>query len=77
MPKCPECGAEIDYLNNYQTGQTKYNFMLDEHGHPIHVDGYSLNWILEEEYECPECDIALFDNDESAGKFLMGEEVIK
>ena len=68
MPKCPECGKEIDHLHAYCRELNKYD---------VTYDGKydTLNWGSAEpvegsnkktEYGCPECEKILFavDNDD-------------
>jgi DNA-directed RNA polymerase subunit RPC12/RpoP len=77
MPKCPKCGKEIDFLENYQYPTVDYyHFYLDSEGNPQYeyMDGFSSK-DDEGDYYCPECGEKLFDNEEDAIKFLKGGEV--
>ena len=74
MPKCPECGKEIDQLIYRAYELVTARALLT----PAKIMDY-INWeshgITREapEYRCPECDAVLFDNEEDAEAFLRGE----
>jgi len=76
MPKCPKCGAEIDYLHEFDKVEEKFRFSIDDNGLP---DYAHLNYIAESEevidFECPECDALLFEDEEKATAFLKGEPI--
>ena len=69
MPKCPECGKEINKLYEYDKGEDKFELYVGEDG-KIHRD--LINYLPgnEVEYECPECQAVLFSNPGDAEKFL-------
>lgn len=52
MPKCPNCGKEISYLNYWQSGQIEF-------GGNIKRDGWDYMQDPERSFQCPECDIPL------------------
>jgi len=65
MAICPKCKAEIDYLNNYQTGESHSHFDGEDYEtEDFQADGQT------NDYECPECSETLFTNEEEATKFL-------
>jgi len=70
MPKCPECGEEIEYLNNLESGEMGYKLFSDGRyeGTEFYPDGGR------NEYECPECQTTLFTNETDALEFLKGEK---
>jgi len=69
VPRCPKCGAEIDYLLNYCMKTVTFIVEL--------TDG-DLDYIKEDEYPdstenrymCPVCGRELFTNEEDAKAFL-------
>ncbi len=73
MPKCPNCGKEIDHLIEHSHEIVYYDFRL--------VDGEA-DWIQTDdesectgtsEYHCPECYQLLVIGQDKAEKFLKGE----
>ena len=72
MPKCPECGAEIDYLINVCETIEEYIFSVDGGGFADYeqTDAWAGDW---SEYRCPECRKVLFRDEDDAVKFLKGE----
>lgn len=69
MPKCPKCGKEIDYLKHWQQSSVSYEFTLDDEGYP----NYDRDEIVggeDSEWDCPECNEELFNNEEEATEFL-------
>jgi len=70
MPKCPRCGEEIDYLRNWQSGETEYRlFSNGTYEGEDFVEDNKVN-----DYECPECSEVLFTDEEKAIAFLKGKE---
>ena len=72
MPKCPNCGAEIDHLINWSEAEEKYIFRVSEEGEPDYeyVDSIPKG---KNDYECPKCNTVLFRDEEEAVKFLRGD----
>ncbi len=73
MSICPKCKKEIDYLNNYTSGENKYNFDGDNYNQ----DGdfqpdYKVN-----DFECPECSEILFTDEVKAIAFLKNEDELQ
>lgn len=73
MAKCPECGAEIDYLKAFCYEQNRYYVNMEGN-----VLDYSHSEAVESsctrtDFECPECDATLFkvDNGESQPKEVI------
>ena len=66
MSKCPKCGAEIDHLNNLESGDMEYKFFPDGsyEGMDFATDG------RRNEYNCPKCQKTLFTNETDALEFL-------
>ena len=73
MVKCPECGAEIDYLMYRESISTEYRFIIDNEGfgeYDLITKDIHPNDIY---YKCPECGTVLFSNELTATEFLTGE----
>jgi len=77
-PKCFKCGAEIDYLDNIESGEKVYRMTLCSHGmahyeeedDSFFPDGQVNHW------ECPECNRPLFDDEGEAVEFLKGKPTV-
>jgi len=69
MPKCPNCGKGIEYLNHFQSGETKYEFSVDQ-GDPCYEEEEFIANNETNDYECPECHKVLFTDEEKATEFL-------
>lgn len=67
MPACPKCYTEIDHLYLYERYEKKYDYRVDSKFFMADVDPDSI------EFECPECNEALFDDEDDAVIFLKGE----
>jgi len=71
MPKCPECGEEIDYLKHYQSGEAYYHIkIVDKEIQYLEqpfIDDGKVNC-----YECPKCNKTLFTDEVDAIAFLEG-----
>jgi len=71
MPKCPECKKEIEHLNNYQSGESRYRLWNDGK-----YDLYDFSEFIGDgnvnDYECQICQKILFTNEEEAISFLRG-----
>ena len=72
MPKCPNCGAEINYLINWSEAEEKFIFRVTEKGKPDYeyVDTIQKD---RNDYECPKCNTVLFKDEDEAIKFLRGK----
>ncbi len=70
MSICPKCKEEIDYLNNYISGEAKYIF----DGESYNQDGDFQNDGKVSDYECPECQEVLFTDEEKAKEFLEDKD---
>jgi predicted RNA-binding Zn-ribbon protein involved in translation (DUF1610 family) len=68
--KCPECGDEIYYLINRQSGTEDYEMYPDGKYKTIDFtyDGDYNFWL------CPDCYEELFNNEEDAIAFLNGRK---
>ena len=66
MSKCPKCGEEIDYLNNWESGEMEYRLRPDGayEGMEFCSDNKS------NDFECPECSEVLFTDEKKAIAFL-------
>ena len=79
MPKCPECGKEINELINYQSFQHKYNVVVEERHGGRYIEFYEHDSFIDDseeainEYVCPECEQTIFNSDSDAEYFLLGE----
>ena len=71
MVKCLKCGANIDSLDVYETAQRKGNMTIGSDGYPEFGIFTPLDWVDSTDYECPECNQTLFDNEEDARIFLV------
>ena len=72
MPRCPQCGKEIDHLINWCRNYEEFVFSLTDDGEPDY------EWVDtspgdENEYYCPHCASLLFTSEEDAVKFLRGD----
>ena len=67
--KCPKCKEEIDYLNNWVSGDKRYRFDGKDYEGEDFVENYKVN-----EYECPECSETLAFSEEEAIKLLKEEK---
>jgi predicted RNA-binding Zn-ribbon protein involved in translation (DUF1610 family) len=78
MPKCPNCGKEIDFLKNYVSNATdEFNFSLNDKGKPVYeyVDTLAMSESEDDNiYACPECGQTLFTNEKDAIEFLKGKK---
>lgn len=68
MSKCPECKADIKYLDNYQSGKTGYK--MDAEGDYDFV-GFEPDCEVND-WDCPECTKTLFTDEQEAIDFLKG-----
>jgi len=76
MPKCPKCGAEIDYLIAYVTNVAEEDiFRVDKDGNAEYEEVDVDYWGVETSFSCPECRETLFTHEEDAKNFLKGEKV--
>jgi len=68
MPKCPKCGAEIQYLVCYYVEEKLKSipFYGDRYGFANEEDSY----IRDIGYFCPECDQIVAGTEEEARKIL-------
>ena len=73
MPKCPECGEEINTLIAWIPKEDKCNVSLNSDN----TLNYESTDIIEgkgpTEYECPICGKIIFNSETNAKKFLKGE----
>lgn len=77
MPKCPECGKEIDELVNFDRGSMEYRCYYDTHWMNMEYD--SSGFISDEgeqSYECPECGAELFTTEDEAIEFFKRKKNI-
>ncbi len=75
--KCPECKAQIDFLEStYQTFIT-YSVELNQHGefHEFNRDEFEEEELIN--YSCPLCNEPLFITDEEALTFMREGELNK
>jgi len=70
MPKCPECGEEIDHLNHYQAVTVKYIARLDAQGRMDYEEKDRTGGDGTGQYNCPKCEETLFATDAAAIQFL-------
>lgn len=66
---CPECKADIDCLNYYESGEMKYT--INDEGH-YEQDGDFRGDSKTTDYECPECQAVIFTDSITALNFLKG-----
>jgi len=75
MPKCPKCGAEIDYLIAYTMNVAEEDiFRVDKNGDVEYEEVGFDYWGTDTSFNCPECGAQLFRREEDAKKFLLGEK---
>ena len=76
MPKCPKCNAEIEILNNYVSGENRFDFWVEDgESQTQHED-----WIADDKinnFECPDCHKVLFTDGDDAISFLEGKDELK
>jgi len=74
MPKCPECGEEIDSLIYAYEVQIEGDLCLDDDGNLEYRDTTTNAGVGSKyEYSCPKCNAPLFYEEEHAFRFLDGE----
>jgi len=74
MPKCPECGKEINYLIFSGEEYVTATVSLRKNGTIDYTNWNSCGGFGDiMDYSCPECHAILFDNEEDAEAFLRGE----
>lgn len=78
MPKCPECEEPIDILNLFSQAEKRFDFYLESDGRPVSVFVESFdNDSADDDYECPECNSVLFNQENDAIGFLEGRQIRK
>jgi len=75
MPKCPKCGAEINYLVYSSIYKEEAFFSINEYGDTEYERLEEIEYMPDSYYRCPKCGETLFLDEEEAEKFLRGEEV--
>ena len=72
MSKCPECKKKIDHLHNVCSIWKRYNIDLDSKGHLNYSahDEWDGSNTDENGYDCPECGMTLFKDENDALVFL-------
>ncbi len=72
MPKCPQCGTEVDCLRNYSLHWTEHRFTVSADGLPSYApsDNIVMSDTQENEYVCPKCDATLFKSEAEALAFM-------
>lgn len=77
MPKCPNCGREIDHLVNYTSGIIDvFKFQIDDGGNPEYKYLDTLSSRDETEWwACPECDYTIAKGEDEAVAFLKGAKI--
>lgn len=75
MPKCPNCGKEIEYLQNVFNCYHRVDCTLNHIDHLIQYHPETeKSWGADDSsWNCPECDAELFYSEENAENFLKGE----
>jgi hypothetical protein len=71
MATCPKCKKEIDCLILFSRAEYKYHCTTDDHY--SFVDSYTVDGF--DQYECPECNSVLFDEEKLDGKRDIGKVV--
>jgi len=67
MPKCPECGRNIDFLNYVCVEESEYLFTGNDYN-------YENSELIEDKgYFCPKCFEYLFGTKEEAKRFLFSD----
>ena len=71
MPKCPECGKNIESLVHSTECRVMWDFTIDRHGNGDY-DNREVNdeWGNSPEYDCPECGYTISTNESRAIEFL-------
>jgi len=75
MPTCPKCGKEIDHLNQFAPAEMRFKFTVGKDGESHSVPLGPSTFEAEEDFECPECQELLTNDEEDAARILKGEEI--
>ena len=72
MPKCPQCGKEVNCLRNFALCWSEHKFTVSDDGLPSYApsDNIVMSDPIENEYACPECDATLFKSEDEALAFM-------
>ena len=70
--KCPKCKKEIDYLNNYQSGENHHSLLIIDGEHTYEEQEFQPNGQTND-FECSECKEILFTDEDKAIEFLEGD----
>ena len=72
MPRCLKCGSELNWLRLWSGNWSSYQFFLNEAGQ---CESFLEDEFWDEdkdEFQCPECQEVLFQDEEKAIAFLRG-----
>jgi len=70
VPKCPKCGTKIDRLDYYGNVTIVYFASLDAQGRMDYDEKDRVEGDGQNDFECPECEAVLFNDEDSAIQFL-------
>jgi len=74
MGKCPKCKAKIDHLDNWTSGEAKYEATYDGSGiNYDQIGDFEIDHKTND-FECPECQETLFKDEKKATAFLKGKK---
>jgi len=68
MPRCPNCGNEIEYLIEYSIERRKYRVRLV--GDSIEYEETGEVDFIDHEYVCPHCNAIIAITEKDAKRFL-------
>ena len=71
--RCPKCNKDIDWLKNYQSGESYSIFSVESNSLGDYDEQEFQSDDKVNDYECPYCAEVLFKDEEKALKFLSGE----
>lgn len=74
MVTCPKCGKEIDHLNQFAPAEMRFKFTMGKNGEAHSAPLGPSTFEAEQDFECPECQELLTNDEKTALAILKGEE---
>jgi hypothetical protein len=72
---CPKCNTELTHLNNFQSGEQKYQIIADEDEPQWEMQDFIEDGKTND-FECSNCSEILFTNEEDVIAFLKDEDEV-